>query len=75
LRAPSIIERLSGALTALACTFVFDANSNVYCIYPALREARRLKLGIEVAALMSLSAYQFVFLTYFFSEMIFGFQN
>jgi len=40
-----------------------------------LREARRLKLGIEVAVLMSLSAYLFVFLTYFFSEIIIGFKN
>jgi hypothetical protein len=40
---PSILEQLSSALTALACDFVFKANTNIYCIFPAFREARRLR--------------------------------
>lgn len=44
---PSKLERLSAAINALACTFVFDANTNIYCFYPVFREARRLREGVE----------------------------
>lgn len=69
---PSTIERLSSALTALACDFVFEANTNIYCIFPALREARRLRQGIEQTILMSIVCYSTLFLAYFISEMVLG---
>mmetsp|Transcript_5318 Transcript_5318/g.8208 ORF Transcript_5318/g.8208 Transcript_5318/m.8208 type:complete len:115 (+) Transcript_5318:3875-4219(+) len=43
LNEPSKLEKLSSSLTALGCNFVFDANTNIYCIFPAFREARRLR--------------------------------
>ena len=72
LKKPSILEKLSRDLTALACTFVFEANTNIYCIYPALRESRRLKLAIELTLLMAITSYLTIFLAFFFSEMVMG---
>ena len=72
LNQPTLLETLSRELTALACTFVFDANTNIYCIYPAFREARRLKQGIEQTFLMIVFCYLTIFLTYFISEIILG---
>ena len=72
LKKPSILEKLSRDLTALACTFVFEANTNIYCIYPALRESRRLKLAIELTLLMATTSYLTLYLTFFISEMFLG---
>ena len=72
LKKPSILEKLSRDLTALACTFVFEANTNIYCIYPALRESRRLKLGIELTCLMATTSYLTLYLTFFISEIFLG---
>lgn len=69
---PTTIEKLSAALTALACTFVFEADTNIYCIYPALRESRRLRQGIEQAILMSFVCYCTLFLSFFISEIVLG---
>ena len=72
LKKPTILEKLSRDLTALACTFVFEANTNIYCIYPALRESRRLKLGIELTMLLAILSYCTLYMTFFISEMILG---
>jgi len=72
LKEPSILEKLSRDLTALACTFVFEANTNIYCIYPALRESRRLQLGIKLTMLMSFITYITLLMIYFISEIILG---
>jgi hypothetical protein len=72
LNEPTKLEKLSAALTALACTFVFEDNTNIYCIYPAFRESRRLRQGIEQGTLMSLVCYWTLFLSIFISEMVLG---
>ena len=72
LKDPSLIERFSGALTALGCTFVLSANNNVYCFYPALRESRRLKLGIELAFIMAHITYGSLAGAYIISEVLLG---
>jgi magnesium-transporting ATPase (P-type) len=72
LNEPSILEMLSSQLTALACDFVFKANTNVYCIYPALRESRRLIEGIRHVVIMCSVCYGTIFMSYFISEVIIG---
>lgn len=72
LNEPSVLELLSSQLTALACDFVFKANTNVYCIYPALRESRRLIEGIRHVVIMISVCYGTIFMSYFISEVIIG---
>ena len=54
---PSKMELLSASLNRLACTFVFDANTNINCIFPVFREARRLREVMEDALMVILSLY------------------
>ena len=72
MKEPSIVERFSSALTALACTFVLGANANTYQIFPALREARRLKMGMETTILMTFVSYGTLLLSYMISEVLLG---
>lgn len=72
MKEPSIVERFSSALTALACTFVLGANANIYQIFPALREARRLKMGIEATMLMTFCCYGTILMAYMISEIVLG---
>jgi CRP-like cAMP-binding protein len=44
---PTRFDQLASAINALACTFVFDANTNVYCFFSVFREARRLRESVE----------------------------
>ena len=44
---PSTLERLSASINALGCSFVFDANTNIYCFFSVFREARRLRESVE----------------------------
>lgn len=69
---PSALEQLSSHLTALACDFVFKANTNIYSIYPALREARRLTEGCRQMILMSTQSFGTIFLSFFISEVLLG---
>lgn len=62
---PSKLERLSAAINALACTFVFDANTNIYCFFSVFREARRLRESVESASLLAIFLYIIVFLVLF----------
>lgn len=43
----SKLEQLSADLNWIACTFVFDANTNLQCFDPVFSESRRLRLAIE----------------------------
>lgn len=51
---------MSTALNALACTFVFAANTNLYCFYSAFREARRLRESVEQAMILAIFSYLLV---------------
>lgn len=62
---PSKLERLSAAINSLACTFVFDANTNIYCFFSIFREARRLRESVEQSILLALTLYLVVFFTLF----------
>lgn len=68
---PTKLERLSIALNSLACSFVFDANTNIYCFFSVFREARRLREGVEQAMLLALFIYLQVFLI-FFVDLVLG---
>ena len=46
---PSKLEELSASLNRLACTFIFDANTNITCVFPVFREARSLRRSFEYA--------------------------
>jgi hypothetical protein len=72
LNEPNILEKLSSSLTALACDFVFEANTNIYCIFPAFREARRLRQSLEMCILMATVSYSTLLFTYFISEVVLG---
>jgi hypothetical protein len=60
---PSKWERLSASINALACTFVFDANTNIYCFFSVFREARRLRESVEQASILAIALYMVVFFT------------
>lgn len=68
---PSTLERLSAALNALGCSFVFDANTNIYCFFSVFREARRLRESVEQAVLLALFVYLHIFLI-LFVDLILG---
>lgn len=71
---PNKLEELSKAINSLACTFVFDANTNIYCFFPAFREARRLRESVEQASMMAIFLYLTV-LTILFIDLIIGMKN
>ena len=60
---PSKLEILSASLNRLACTFVFDANTNINCIFPVFREARRLREVMEDVWMMVISLYAVLLVT------------
>ena len=71
---PTKLERLSAAINAIGCSFVFDANTNIYCFFSVFREARRLRESVEQAALLSLFTYLNVFLILFI-DLILGLEH
>jgi hypothetical protein len=71
---PTKLENLSAAINALACTFVFEANTNIYCFFSVFREARRLREGVEQALLLTLFIYMTLFLV-LFVDLVLGFHH
>ena len=68
---PNKLERLSAEINSLGCSFVFDANTNIYCFFSIFREARRLRESVEQAMVLSLFTYLNVFLI-LFVDLILG---
>ena len=68
---PNQLEKLSVAINSLACSFVFDANTNIYCFFSIFREARRLRESVEQALVLALFTYLNVFLI-LFVDLILG---
>jgi hypothetical protein len=67
---PNRLERLSAAINSLGCSFVFDANANIYCFFSIFREARRLRESVEQALVLALFTYLNVFLILFLDLVI-----
>ena len=65
------LEKLSAAINSLACTFVFEANTNIYCFFSVFREARRLRESVEQASLLTIFTYFTVF-SVLFVDLILG---
>jgi len=60
---PSKLEQLSADLNWIACTFVFDANTNLQCFDPVFSESRRLRQAIESGLKIVYSLYATLILT------------
>ncbi|CDW88835.1 transmembrane protein [Stylonychia lemnae] len=71
---PNKLEKLSAAINALACTFVFDANTSIYFFFSVFREARRLRESVEQASLLSIFIYLMLFLI-FLLDLCLGLYN
>lgn len=65
------LEQLSAAINSLACTFVFEANTNIYCFFSVFREARRLRESVEQACLLTIFTFYTVF-TVLFVDLALG---
>jgi hypothetical protein len=57
---PNNLENLGYKLNSLPCAFNFNANTNIYSLYPLFRESRRMKNGQQQALLMSVLIYMIV---------------
>ena len=60
---PSTIEKLSAELNWIACTFVFNANTDIRCFNEVFSESRRLRQAIESSLRIVYALYAVVILT------------
>lgn len=61
---PSKLEQLSAELNRIACTFVFNANTNIRCFDEVFCESRRLRQAIESSLRIIYGLYTVVTLTF-----------